>query len=246
MHWIRIDRYFEGPPESPHLIFQPVLCMHCENAPCEYVCPVGATQHAASGLNEMIYNRCIGTRYCSQNCHYKVRSFNWFDYTGQQATYTQPDAVHNPEVTVRSRGVMEKCTFCVQRINRARITADVEDEPIPDGALQTACQQACPTQAIVFGDIGDKRSHVKALKEHPLNYGMLEHLNTRPRLSYLAGVGNPNKAVEAPQSDPLVDPDTDRALARKEAGAQAGDEEEQVVRLFEPTARRGNDNGGAV
>ncbi|WP_459869987.1 TAT-variant-translocated molybdopterin oxidoreductase [Halomonas shantousis] len=246
MHWIRIDRYFEGPPESPHLIFQPVLCMHCENAPCEYVCPVEATQHSASGLNEMIYNRCIGTRYCSQNCPYKVRRFNWFDYTGEQATFAQPDAVHNPEVTVRSRGVMEKCTFCVQRINRARITADVEDRPIPDGALQTACQQACPTQAIVFGDIGNERSHVKRLKEHPLNYGMLEHLNTRPRVSYLAGVGNPNPEVTAPQSDPLVDPDQYKAERKETKGSptkmrerDAGEKEDApLVGFFTPSSRK--------
>lgn len=233
MHWIRIDRYFEGPPESPHLFFQPVLCMHCENAPCEYVCPVEATQHSASGLNEMIYNRCIGTRYCSQNCPYKVRRFNWFDYTGEQATYTQPEPVHNPEVTVRSRGVMEKCTFCVQRINRARITADIDDEPIPDGALQTACQQACPTQAIVFGDISDERSHVRRLKDHPLSYGMLEHLNTRPRVSYLAGVGNPNHDVEAPQPDPLVAPEQEKANVHQ-ASAEGLDDDEQIVRIFEP------------
>ncbi|GHA89705.1 TAT-variant-translocated molybdopterin oxidoreductase [Modicisalibacter luteus] len=244
MHWIRIDRYFEGPPESPHLIFQPVLCMHCENAPCEYVCPVGATQHSASGLNEMIYNRCIGTRYCSQNCPYKVRRFNWFDYTGEQATYTQPEPVHNPEVTVRSRGVMEKCTFCVQRINRARITADIEDEPIPDGALQTACQQACPTQAIVFGDISDEQSHVKRLKNHPLNYGMLEHLNIRPRVSYLAGVGNPNKEVEAPQSDPLVAPEKEKADIHQ-ASVNGRDDDEQVVRIFEP-ATAANGQGGTT
>ncbi|MHB0777033.1 TAT-variant-translocated molybdopterin oxidoreductase [Halomonas sp. WWR20] len=249
MHWIRIDRYFEGPPESPHLIFQPVLCMHCENAPCEYVCPVEATQHSASGLNEMIYNRCIGTRYCSQNCPYKVRRFNWFDYTGQQATYAQPAPVHNPEVTVRSRGVMEKCTFCVQRINRARITADVEDLPIPDGALQTACQQACPTQAIIFGDISDEQSHVKELKEHTLNYGMLEHLNTRPRVSYLAGVGNPNPQVEAPQSDPLVNPDAQgpdtQGLETPQPSADR-DDDVQLVRIFEPPAHDTSGKGGTV
>ncbi|MEC9482151.1 MAG: 4Fe-4S dicluster domain-containing protein, partial [Halomonas sp.] len=246
MHWIRIDRYFEGPFESPHLMFQPVLCMHCENAPCEYVCPVEATQHSASGLNEMIYNRCIGTRYCSQNCPYKVRRFNWFDYTGEQATYSTPEPAYNPEVTVRSRGVMEKCTFCVQRINRARISASIEDEPIPDGALKTACQQACPTQAIVFGDISDDESHVKRLKEHPLNYGMLEHLNTRPRVSYLAGVGNPNRRVEAPQSDPLVRPEHEKPPWQHETIGQVAEPEEQVVRIFEPTARGAGNQGGPV
>ncbi|MBB3189665.1 TAT-variant-translocated molybdopterin oxidoreductase [Halomonas cerina] len=240
MHWIRIDRYFEGPLESPRLIFQPVLCMHCENAPCEYVCPVGATQHSASGLNEMIYNRCIGTRYCSQNCPYKVRRFNWFDYTGRQATYPQPDAVHNPEVTIRSRGVMEKCTFCVQRINRARITADVTDQPIRDGELQTACQQACPTQAIVFGDISDSQSQVRKLKEHPLAYGMLEHLNTRPRVSYLAGVGNPNREIETPQDVSRVNPDRTQSQTRGGPGS-----DEPVVRHFDPEVASGGKEGAA-
>lgn len=198
MHWIRIDRYFQGPLDAPEMIFQPVTCMHCENAPCEYVCPVGATQHSADGLNEMVYNRCIGTRYCSQNCPYKVRRFNWFNYTGETASYEIPPAAYNPDVTVRSRGVMEKCTFCVQRINRKRLDAQVEHRELADGELQTACQQSCPTQAIVFGDINDPHSEVRRLKEHPLDYGMLAELNVRPRLTYLAAVRDPNPRLKKP------------------------------------------------
>ncbi|MFC3283524.1 TAT-variant-translocated molybdopterin oxidoreductase [Litchfieldella rifensis] len=196
MHWIRIDRYFQGPLDGPEMVFQPVTCMHCENAPCEYVCPVGATQHSADGLNEMIYNRCIGTRYCSQNCPYKVRRFNWFHYTGETATYQVPAAAHNPDVTVRSRGVMEKCTYCVQRINRKQRDAETEERELADGELQTACQQACPTQAIVFGDLNDSASEVSRLKAHPLDYGMLAHLNVRPRTTYLAAVRAPNPRVK--------------------------------------------------
>lgn len=196
MHWIRVDRYFEGPLDTPRMAFQPVPCMHCENAPCEYVCPVAATQHSADGLNEMIYNRCIGTRYCSQNCPYKVRRFNWFDYTSAEADYPAEPAVQNPDVTVRSRGVMEKCTYCVQRINATRNKADAENRPIRDGELMTACQQACPTSAIVFGDLADQHSEVSRLREHPLNYAMLSELNTRPRTTYLAAVRNPNPEIE--------------------------------------------------
>lgn len=206
MHWIRIDRYFQGPLEGPGMVFQPVTCMHCENAPCEYVCPVGATQHSADGLNEMIYNRCIGTRYCSQNCPYKVRRFNWFQYTGQEATYTIPPAAYNPDVSVRSRGVMEKCTFCVQRIRRKERDAENEGRALVDGELQTACQQACPTQAIVFGDIADPESQVSRLKSLPLDYGMLAKLNVRPRLTYLAGVRNPNPGLAPSPSMASVSP----------------------------------------
>ncbi|SHF54431.1 prokaryotic molybdopterin-containing oxidoreductase family, iron-sulfur binding subunit [Modicisalibacter ilicicola DSM 19980] len=195
MHWIRIDRYFKGPLEGPEMVFQPVTCMHCENAPCEYVCPVGATQHSAEGLNEMIYNRCVGTRYCSQNCPYKVRRFNWFDYTREDSGHATPKPAYNPEVTVRSRGVMEKCTYCVQRINRERLTAEIEDRDLADGDVQTACQQSCPTQAIVFGDLKDPDSQVSKLHAHPLDYGMLAHLNVRPRTHYLAAVRDPNPAL---------------------------------------------------
>ncbi|MEH6564330.1 MAG: 4Fe-4S dicluster domain-containing protein [Halopseudomonas sp.] len=192
MHWIRVDRYFAGPLDNPTTVFQPVPCMHCENAPCEYVCPVGATQHSSDGLNQMVYQRCVGTRYCSQNCPYKVRRFNWFEYTAADAPYPAHPAVQNPDVTVRSRGVMEKCTYCVQRISRARQDADAQGRPLHDGEPQTACQQACPTRAIVFGDVADPQSKVSQLKAHPLNYAMLAHLNTRPRTTYLAGLKNPH------------------------------------------------------
>lgn len=192
LHWIRVDRYFAESLSDPRTVFQPVPCMHCENAPCEPVCPVGATLHTADGLNQMIYQRCVGTRYCSQNCPYKVRRFNWIDYTSANAAYPAEPAVQNPDVTVRSRGVMEKCTYCVQRINAARLNAESQQRSLVDGELQTACQQACPTQAIVFGDLADTNSEVRRHKEHPLNYAMLAHLNTRPRTTYLAAVRNPN------------------------------------------------------
>jgi Fe-S-cluster-containing dehydrogenase component len=197
MHWIRIDRYFSGPPDTPAMVFQPVPCMHCENAPCEYVCPVGATQHSSEGLNQMVYQRCIGTRYCSQNCPYKVRRFNWFDYNAVDASYPPAPARQNPEVTVRSRGVMEKCSYCVQRIQNAGQQADAEGRPLQDGEIQTACQQACPTQAIVFGDRNQADSAVSRKKASPRNYDMLGHLNVRPRTSYLAAVRNPDPRLAA-------------------------------------------------
>ncbi|MFE8069434.1 TAT-variant-translocated molybdopterin oxidoreductase [Marinobacteraceae bacterium S3BR75-40.1] len=196
MHWIRVDRYFSDSLEAPGITFQPVPCMHCENAPCEYVCPVGATQHSADGINEMLYQRCIGTRYCSQNCPYKVRRFNWFDFTSAAATYSARPAVQNPDVTVRQRGVMEKCTYCVQRITEVRRRAESEEREIHDGEIQPSCQQACPTEAIVFGDLAKKGSQVNRLKSHPLNYAMLGEVNTRPRTTYLAAVRNPNPALK--------------------------------------------------
>ncbi|SFI58762.1 TAT-variant-translocated molybdopterin oxidoreductase [Planctomicrobium piriforme] len=196
MHWLRIDTYFEGDdPDNPDVYNQPVMCMHCEHAPCEPVCPVGATTHSHEGLNEMTYNRCIGTRYCSNNCPYKVRRFNFLAYN--EPTWQLPvlQMAQNPNVTVRSRGVMEKCTYCVQRISSARIHAKIENRDIRDGEVVTACQSACPSRAISFGNVADEKSAVAKTKEHPLNYGMLTDLNTRPRTSYHAAIRNPNPAL---------------------------------------------------
>jgi MoCo/4Fe-4S cofactor protein with predicted Tat translocation signal len=186
MHWLRVDRYFSGAPDEPDAYFQPVPCMHCEKAPCEVVCPVNATVHSAEGLNDMVYNRCIGTRTCSNNCPYKVRRFNFLDT--RASAYAAPDDVLNPQVTVRERGVMEKCTYCVQRIGAARNEARAEGRPMRDGDIVTACQQACPTQAITFGDVNDPESAVSRLKREARNYALLGSLGTRPRTTYLARV----------------------------------------------------------
>ncbi len=186
MHWLRIDHYYEGDAADPKSHFQPVPCMHCEEAPCEMGCPVNATVHSKDGLNLQVYNRCIGTRTCSSYCPYKVRRFNWYDYTGDDPEAMR--AMRNPDVTVRSRGVMEKCTYCVQRISAARIAAKIDNRPIRDGEVVTACQQACPTQAIVFGDIVDGTTAVAQQKASRRSYTLLEEANTRPRTTYLAKV----------------------------------------------------------
>ncbi len=190
MHWLRVDRYYSGDPAAPETSFQPVPCMQCEDAPCEVVCPVNATVHTHDGLNAQVYNRCVGTRYCSQNCPYKVRRFNFFDYNEGLTEDSPLSLLMNPDVTVRERGVMEKCTYCVQRIAEARIGSDISDSPIPDGGVLTACQQACPTRAITFGNLKDRTAHVVAEKSEPTSYAMLAELGTRPRTTYLTKVRN--------------------------------------------------------
>ena len=187
MHWIRTDRYFvsgDGGDGSPSMVFQPVPCQHCENAPCESVCPVAATVHSPDGTNQMIYNRCIGTRYCVQNCPYKVRRFNWFTWQWPAPLNLQL----NPDVTVRSKGVMEKCSFCIQRIKTARSVAKNEKRTIRDGEVQPACVQTCPTEALVFGNLMDKSSRVRKLADDPRAYQALGYLNTKPAVIYLKKV----------------------------------------------------------
>ena len=201
MHWIRIDRYFEGTADEPAMVVQPMLCQHCEKAPCEYVCPVNATVHSPDGLNEQVYNRCIGTRFCSNNCAWKVRRFNWFNYHELAVRGAGADtrALHamamNPNVSVRARGVMEKCTYCVQRIRAKGISARISGHPLEDGDVVTACAQACPAEAIVFGSLAMKNSEVSKLRDNEREYAVLGELGTEPRTRYLARLDNPNPAM---------------------------------------------------
>jgi molybdopterin-containing oxidoreductase family iron-sulfur binding subunit len=208
MHWLRIDRYFEGDVDNPTSVHQPMTCLHCENAPCEPVCPVGATVHDEEGINSMAYNRCIGTRYCANNCPFKVRRYNYFDFTVTANVYRDPEQVkradvyklqRNPNVTVRYRGVMEKCSYCTQRVEAAKIAfknAGGDRKQLKDGAVITACQQVCPTGAITFGNINDETSKVHVAKLNDRNYELLQELNIRPRTSYLARLKNNNPELE--------------------------------------------------
>jgi Fe-S-cluster-containing dehydrogenase component/anaerobic selenocysteine-containing dehydrogenase len=188
MHWIRIDRYYSGSPDQPDFTYQPMLCQHCENAPCETVCPVLATVHSSEGLNIQVYNRCVGTRYCSNNCPYKVRRFNWFEYSNIKANSLR--LALNPDVTVRSRGVMEKCTFCIQRIRDGKEHAKAMGTRVQDGEIQTACQQTCPTDSIIFGDLNDPKSRIAQFSKNQRGYHVLGELNTRPRITYQSKIRN--------------------------------------------------------
>jgi len=194
MQWLRIDTYFEGDLSAPRAHFQPMMCQHCENAPCEQVCPVGATVHTPEGLNTMVYNRCVGTRYCSNNCPYKVRRFNFLLFSDFETESLK--LMRNPDVSVRSRGVMEKCSYCVQRITAAKIEADKENRGVRDGEIVTACQQACPAKAITFGNINDKSSKVSNLRAKQRSYQVIADQNTRPRTTYVAEVLNTNQELE--------------------------------------------------
>jgi molybdopterin-containing oxidoreductase family iron-sulfur binding subunit len=187
MHWIRVDRYYAETAHGTEVVHQPMMCQQCDHAPCETVCPVLATVHSSEGLNQQVYNRCVGTRYCANNCPYKARRFNWFNYAHEDRLQNMQ---LNPDVTVRMRGVMEKCTFCVQRIQRAKADASGRGTPLADGELQTACQQSCPAQAIVFGDLNDPASAVALARKDPRGYQVLDELGVKPSVGYLRVVRN--------------------------------------------------------
>jgi molybdopterin-containing oxidoreductase family iron-sulfur binding subunit len=187
MHWMRVDRYYQGDEANPQVVHQPMMCQHCENAPCETVCPVLATVHSSEGLNQQVYNRCVGTRYCANNCPTKVRRFNWFDYEHEDPVERM---VLNPDVVVRSRGVMEKCSLCVQRVQEAKATANREGRPLRDGDVQTACQQSCPAKAIHFGDLNDPDSRVAKLAKDGRAFRLLEELNIGSSITYLTKIRN--------------------------------------------------------
>jgi len=213
MTWLRIDRYFYGDAENPNTVYQPLMCQHCDNAPCENVCPVNATNHSSEGLNQMAYNRCIGTRYCANNCPYKVRRFNWLDFNTADVFPANENypfesdepfyadnivrMVLNPDVTVRSRGVIEKCSFCVQRIQEGKLTAKRDERRLRDNDVKTACQTSCPTGAIVFGDRNDKEGLLSKRIESPLVYRVLEEVNTQSSVFYAARVNNKDQKLEA-------------------------------------------------
>ena len=192
MHWLRIDRYYAETEDGVDMVQQPMMCVHCENASCESVCPVVATVHSEEGLNQQVYNRCVGTRYCANNCAFKVRRFNWFDYPHEDRLQNM---VLNPDVTVRSRGVMEKCSMCVQRIEYAKLEAKRRGVPLADGDAKTACEQSCPARAIVFGDINDPESQVSKAQRDPRYYVVLGELNLRPSVGYQRLVRNREEAV---------------------------------------------------
>jgi molybdopterin-containing oxidoreductase family iron-sulfur binding subunit len=220
MHWIRIDAYYRGSFENPEVHFEPMTCQHCEKAPCAPVCPFNATMNSSEGINEQVYNRCVGTKYCENNCPYKVRRFNFLQYSDQQTPVIQ--LMQNPDVTVRSRGVMEKCTYCIQRVNYAKFQAEKEERRVRDGEILVGCQQACPTDAIVFGDINDPNSKVSQLKRGPLTFGLLTELDTMPRTSYLASFTNPNPdpALKDFQPSPML------GAGEEAEGEEAGGETE--------------------
>jgi molybdopterin-containing oxidoreductase family iron-sulfur binding subunit len=221
MHWIRIDRYYKGSMDNPEVAMMPLTCQHCENAPCETVCPVLATVHNDEGLNDMVYNRCVGTRYCSNNCPYKVRRFNWFNFMKKREEPLH--MAYNPDVTVRPRGVMEKCTFCVQRIRKGTNKARDEKRPVKDGDITPACADSCPTNAIVFGDLNDPESRVAKMFNDKRSYKLLEELNAAPRVAYQTRIRNAERSHAASGHG------TDEAPKTEAPKAETGKEEKHSL-----------------